>query len=58
MFLIYKLENGEMLYEVDEAALTGFSADQFGILEVSEGWRETHWWNWSTRTLDPLPDND
>jgi hypothetical protein len=58
MFLIYNLITGELLYEADAAALPNFPTDQFGIVEVSEGWRATHFWDSSERSLGVLETGD
>jgi hypothetical protein len=56
MYIVYRLDNGELTYTADAEATQYLDADTYGWVEITiDNWTETHCWDPVNRSLEPLP---
>jgi hypothetical protein len=56
MYIVYRLDNGELTYTADAEAIQYLDVDTYGWVEITiANWTDTHFWNPANRSLEPIP---
>lgn len=58
MYIVYELDNGELIYTSDAEALQHLNSEVYAWVKVEDDWSDTHFWNRDTRSLEPIPSEE